>query len=289
MGAVLFGAAAGALFGLLAVTVRLGLRRGGDPEVGSLVVAGTGFAVAAVATAAAGDLSSVSSTALWPFALIGLLVPGLSQILFVRAVQGTGPSRTAILIGTAPLISAILAVALLGEPVRAGLVAGTVLVVAGGAAFVGERVRPVDFRALGAALALTCAVLFAVRDNVVRWAAGESDPSPLAATAVSLLAGAAFVLAYVLATRRRGLLDELRVAGPAFAPAGVALGLAYIALIVALDRGRVTIVAPLNATQSLWGVLFAALLVGRTEMIGRRTLLAGLLIAAGAVLIGATR
>jgi uncharacterized membrane protein len=67
------------------------------------------------------------------------------------------------------------------------------------------------------------------------------------------------------------------------------LGLAYAAVIVALDRGRVTVVAPLNATQSLWGVLLAALVFGSLEMIGRRTVLAGVLVVAGAVVISATR
>ena len=36
---------------------------------------------------------------------------------------------------------------------------------------------------------------------------------------------------------------------------GVALGLAYVCLLVAFDHGRVSIVAPLNATQSLWAVV----------------------------------
>jgi len=49
------------------------------------------------------------------------------------------------------------------------------------------------------------------------------------------------------------------------------------------------VVAPLNATQSIWGVVFAATLIGRSEMIGRRTVLAGVLIVAGSALIGATR
>ncbi|HSB41098.1 MAG TPA: hypothetical protein VLK28_04675, partial [Methylomirabilota bacterium] len=49
----------------------------------------------------------------------------------------------------------------LDEPVRAGLVAGTILVVGGGIALAGERVRPADFRALGAAIALRAARLVA--------------------------------------------------------------------------------------------------------------------------------
>ena len=38
--------------------------------------------------------------------------------------------------------------------------------------------------------------------------------------------------------RRAGLARQLRIAAPAFAPAGVTLGVAYAAVIVALDRGR---------------------------------------------------
>jgi drug/metabolite transporter (DMT)-like permease len=56
-----------------------------------------------------------------------------------------------------------------------------------------------------------------------------------------------------------------------------------------LSHGRVTVVAPLNATQSIWGIVFAAILVGAGELIGRRTVAAGLLVVAGGALIGATR
>ncbi len=142
---------------------------------------------------------------------------------------------------------------------------------------------------LGAVLAVACAALFGVRDNVVRWAAEDSDPPILAATTATLLAATLFTLGWVLARRRAGLGAELRQSTPAFAPAGVALGLAYVSIVAALDRGPVTVVAPLNATQSLWGVVFAALLIGSAEMIGRRTVLASVLVVAGAVLIGATR
>lgn len=271
------------------MTVRLGLQRGGDPEVGALVIAGGGFVVALAAAGAAGELDDLSFDDLWPFVVIGLLVPGLSSILFVHAVRGAGSARAALIVGTAPVVSALLAIALLDEPLRAGLVAGTMLVVTGGIVLVGERVRPADFRAFGALLALVCAVLFGIRDNVVRWATGDGEAPLLAATAATLFAATALVLVYVLVAHRTGLARELRTATPAFAGAGVALGLAYLAVIIALDRGRVTVVAPLNATQSLWAVVLAALIIGHLELIGRRTVLAGMLVVAGAVLTGATR
>ena len=67
---------------------------------------------------------SISIT-LWPFAAIGLFVPGLSQLLFILAVRHAGPSRAAILVGTAPLGSVLLAMALLDEQLRPALLVGT--------------------------------------------------------------------------------------------------------------------------------------------------------------------
>jgi drug/metabolite transporter (DMT)-like permease len=40
---------------------------------------------------------------------------------------------------------------------------------------------------------------------------------------------------------------------------------------------------PLNATGSVWAVLLAALVVGRAEMVGRRTIASGFLVVAGAL------
>jgi drug/metabolite transporter (DMT)-like permease len=183
-----------------------------------------------------------------------------------------------------------IALALLGEPFQLLLVLGTALVVAGGVALGRERARPAHFRLLGALLALACAALFAVRDNVVRWAARGAHPPPLVAADVSLAAAAIVTLTYVLVVRRRELGRRLHVALPAFAPAGLMLALAYDSLFAAFDRGRVSIVAPLNATQSLWAVLFSSLLYGRqSELIGRRLVVAGVLIVAGAAVIGAVR
>ncbi len=287
--AVLFGALAGLGFGLLAVTIRSALHRGGDPEVGAIVVAPLALLVALAAAAVHGDFGQVHPGDLWRFALIGFLVPGASQIVFIQSIRLAGPSRAVILIGVAPLVSAVLAIVFLGEPVHAGLLVGTVIVVAGGAALAGERVRPTEFRALGAAAALLCALMFGVRDNLVRDVARHTHPPPLLATAASLFGASALLLTYLLVVRRRELHERFRPAVRTFALSGLILGAAYSFLVEGLAHGRVTVVAPLNATQSLWGVVFAALVVGRSEMIGRRTVVAGLLVVAGGALIGATR
>ena len=289
MDAVLLGLLAGALFGAMTVAVRHGLLRGGDPSLGSLVVAAAAFAVGTLLALPSVVADGIDLGGLAPFAAIGLVVPGLSQIIFVFAVRHAGPSRASILLGTAPLGSVLLAITLLGEPLRPVLLAGTALVVAGGAVLAIDPGRPAGFRALGVVLALICAALFAARDNAVRFVARDDDVAPLQATAVTLLAAALTTVVYVVLTRRPASVARVRSRLRAYVPAGVFLALAYGALVTAFDRGDVGIVAPLNATQSLFGVAFATLLYRKTEAIGRRTLLAGVLVVLGGALIGAFR
>ena len=74
-----------------------------------------------------------------------------------------------------------------------------------------------------------------------------------------------------------------------FLGVGVLFGLSYVSLFEAYYRGRVTVVSPLIATESLWGVGLAVLLIRHTELVGRRLLLGALLVVAGGALIGAFR
>jgi uncharacterized membrane protein len=287
--AVLLGLLAGALFGAMTVAVRVGLLRGGDPTVGGVVIASSAFVVAALIAVPSIVSDGLDLGALWPFAAVGLFVPGLSQLLFILAVRYAGPSRAAILIGTAPLGSVLLAMALLDEPLRPVLLVGTALIVAGGAALALDPGRPAGYRTIGVVFALVCASLFAGRDNAVRWIARDDDVPPLQATAVTLLAATVSTALYVAFTRRDVFRSVVRTATRAFIPAGILLAFAYGALVTGFDRGDVGIVAPLNATQSLWGVAFAALVYGQREAIGRRTVLASVLIVLGGALIGAFR
>jgi DME family drug/metabolite transporter len=283
--AALYGALAGMLFGAMAVAVRLGLRQG-DAEGGAAIIA----VVAAVVSffLAAGVGGEVVFGDLWPFALAGALVPGVSQLVVVQAIRHAGASRALILVGTAPLLSVLLALVLLDEPFTLELMIGTVLVVAAGVVLAGES-RPEHFRLLGGALALLSAAMFAARDNLVRWASREAHPPPLVATATTLACAAVVVVAWLVVVRHRTIRARVVSGVTPFALAGLCLGLAYSALIAGFDRGRVSVVAPLNATQSLWAVLFAAVLLRQSEAIGRRVVVAGLLVVAGGALIGIFR
>ena len=287
--AVLLACASAALFGAMAVAVRYPLRRVDDPVLGAFTMSTVALAVTAVIGLASSLGDSLDVSELWPFFLAGAIAPGLSQILFTRAVREAGAARTAVLMGTAPLVAVAIALLALHEPVRAPLLIGAALIVAGGIALAGERVRPADFRRLGMVFAVLATVMFATRDNLLRWLVGETDTHALVTAPVTLLAGSGTVALYLAATRGRAWARGYGVVVRAFFPAGVLFGLSYVALFEAYYRGRVTVVAPLVATESLWGVIFAALLLRRSELVGRRLVAGAALIVAGGALIGAWR
>jgi drug/metabolite transporter (DMT)-like permease len=263
---VLFACIAGVFFGALNITMRRGIARVSDVEAGSAVIATSAFILVAAVGVVSG--SGFSAGDLWPFLLLGMFVPGLSQLLVVRAVRAAGASRAGILFGMAPLFSALIAVVAFDEPLRWPLVVGTVLVVAGGVSLAWEGERPADYRAYGAALAVTVAVAFGFRDNIARAVSGRVAADALAQAAAIMLGASMILLANQL--RRSAALPRLRAAAAPFALSGLVTAGAQATLFEALDRARVTIVAPLTGTGVLWTVVFAAIFLGRSERIGRR-------------------
>jgi len=266
----------------MTVALRFALRRAPDAEVGALLTILPAVAVT-VPFVAAGP---VDLGGIWPFLLAGLLGPGLSQLLFTIAVRDAGPSRTSVAVGTAPLFSVVIALIFLDEPLQAALVLGALLIVVGGVLLVGERGRPVHVKRIGLVLAFASAIVFAVRDNLVRWLSIDTDVSPALAALATLGAGGLCVTAYVLATRG-GRISFRQL--PAFVPAGLLFGLSYICLFEGYYRGRVTVVSPLVATESLWGVGLSVLLLRRHERVGLRLLGGAGLVVAGGALIGVFR
>ena len=281
VGLALFSAA---LFGAMTVALRPALARGGDPFAGALTTVAPALCVALVAATVAGAWHDVAAA--WPFALAGLIAPGVSQSLFTLAVRDAGPSRTSATAGTAPLFAVTFAVILLGEPLVAGVVLGAALIVGGGLALASERDRPEHVRSTGLLLALAAALAFALRDTLVRWLAVDTDVAPELAISATLAAGAAAMLVTLLVTRRR--LPTPRAWVP-FVPAGILFGLSYVSLYEAFYRGRLSVVSPLVATESLFGVGLSALFLRHVEGVGRRLLLGACLVVAGGILIGVSR
>jgi drug/metabolite transporter (DMT)-like permease len=279
--AVVLALASAALFGAMTVALRFALARVPDAEAGALLTIAAAFTVTLPFVA----LGGVDLGGIWPFLLAGVLGPGCSQVLFTLAVREAGPSRTSVTVGTAPLFSVAIALILLDEPAKAGVLVGALLIVFGGILLVREPGRPEHVRWVGLGFALLATIIFGVRDNLVRHLSLDTDVEPALAAAATLLAGGLTVAAWLLATRRR-----LPLAGfGAFVPSGILFGLSYLCLFEAYYRGRVTVVSPLVATESLWGVALSALFLRRHERVGPRLVGGAALVVVGGVLIGVFR
>jgi drug/metabolite transporter (DMT)-like permease len=282
---VLLACVAGLFLGALNITTRRGLARSQDIEAGSAIITLVAFVVVAPFALGSGDAFSAGE--LWPFLLLGAFVPGLSLLMVVHAVRAAGASRAGILFGMAPLFSALFAVIAFGEPFQLALAIGTLLVVAGGVVLALEGERPADYRAYGAVLAVTVAAGFGLRDNIARAVGEDVSVDPLAQSTVVMLGGSLLLVANLL--RRPSPFKRLRDAFLPYAASGVVLAIGQGALFEALDRARVTVVAPLAGTGVLWTVVLAAIFIGRSELIGRRLIVVALLVVAGGTLVGVTR
>ncbi len=265
----------------MSVALRLALERDRDVRLGAIATTITALAVVVAAAAAEAPARGLHLSGAWPFLLAGLLSPGAAQILMTLAIRESGASRVSMVYGTAPLVSVTIALVFLGEPLRTPLLAGAVLVVAGGVELAREHDRPTHLRRAGLLYALAGATLFAARDNLVRHLAVGTAVPPAVAASVALLGGALFVAVW----SRRGVGRRwLR-----FVPAGVLFGGSYVSLFEAYYRGRVTVVAPLVAVESLVAVALSALLLRESELVGRRLVFGAALIVVGGALIGAVR
>jgi drug/metabolite transporter (DMT)-like permease len=270
------------LFGGMSVALRIALQREQDVAIATLGTVVPAIAVAVVAAAVEAPARGLHVGGAWPFVLAGLLSPGAAQILVTYAIRDAGASRVSMVFGTAPLVSVTIALAVLGEPVRWVLVAGAVLVVAGGVELAREQGRPGHFRRIGLVYAFAGATLFAIRDNVVRHiAAGTTSVPPAVAASAALIGGGALVALWA----RRGISRRLLP----FVPVGLLFGGSYVSLFEAYYRGRVTVVAPLVAVESLVGVALSVWLLRDSELVGRRLVVGAALIVAGGALIGAFR
>ena len=270
------------LFGAMSVALRIALDRDPDVALATIATAVTALIVALVAAAAETPSRGLHLSAAWPFLLAGLLSPGAAQIFVTTAIRESGSSRVSMIFGTAPLVSVTIALVFLGEPASVPLIVGAVLIVAGGVELARERDRPAHLNRLGLVFAFAGATLFAIRDNLVRhFAVGSTAVPPAVAAAAALLGGTVLIAAWA---RQGPALRWLR-----FVPAGVLFGASYVSLFEAYYRGRVTVVAPLVAVESLFGVALSALLLRDSEHVGRQLVFGAALVVAGGALIGAFR
>lgn len=283
MQAVLFGLLAAVSFGAVFVALRWAYARTGVGSTQAAVVSVTTAAmVVTVLALVTGAFAGVTTSQAIPYILSGVFAPGFSHLAMYRSIDRFGGTRTAVVLGFVPVLAVIGAWVLIDEQPGWLVAVGGVLIVGAGVLVVDPRGA---FSTPGRAtpvLALVASLCFASRDVVVR---GVDDVAPaLAGSSLALVTAAALLIGVNLVTARDEVISALRShLGPLLVP-GMCMSVGFTSLIAGFAAGRVAIVSTVAATQSVWAVILARLLLDRSEW-DRRIVVASLLAAAGGVVV----
>jgi len=256
--AIILALASAVGYGLGLTLTQLGLRDA-SPAAGAAISIPT----SAVLFVAAAPLALAGTTPVWSalpiFIAVGLVFPAAATLITFAANRRLGPVITGSLGNLAPVFAVLLAVVLLGEPLRLGQMLGLAIILAGVLALTapGGRVQA-GWVSWYVALPLVTAALRGFIQPVIKLGLAVW-PSPFAAVLIGYLVSAAVVLT-ALRLRTGRWRPQANARGFAwFAGVGVCNGLAVLLMYAALARGPVTIVSPLVATYPLVTVAASAL------------------------------
>ncbi len=217
-----------------------------------------------------------------------LLLVAVGDSLYFVAVHRIGVVKAMILSGSSPLITAVLAVLFLAEPLSVGLVLGVVLIPSGlylvtlpGRGRPTEPVADAAGARSGMLMALAAAVMWAVATIVVRPGLDQVD----FLSAVGIRTAAALISVWFVAwvcgrVTRQMQVPWIRVRMALLG--GLLTAVASFLFILAIDHAGAARTSILTATSPLYAVPLSAWLLG--EAVTRRTLL-GAALAVGGVMV----
>jgi DME family drug/metabolite transporter len=253
----------------------------------------TGFAAASFwvflyATGRLSGLALVPAAALG--GLLGSVVVGMAigDSLHIRAMHAIGVSRAMPISSSYPLVTTLLAVVWLGEPVTAWVVAGVVLVVAGVVLVASPsrrlEVNPADPAVVrkGIAMAVVASLCWATSTVMVRPALASIDP--LLANGIRLPIGCLVLALMTLRGRRGGNPFAIgRRATLVLAGAGLLSGVSGGFWLLGVAYAGAAKTAALSSTAPIFATPLAVFLLGEDP--SSRTAVGTLLTAAGIWLV----
>src|SRR4029077_9486493 len=188
-------------------------------------------------------LSSLTSTSILIFVLVGLFQPGLTRLLTYKSIDTLGVALTDPIRATTPLFSAMMAIIFLGETITLPIVVATFMIIAGITLL---SWRGGSMKLVGSAVFLWYPIMasaLAGATQVVRKFGLAAVPHPFlaaAVTATSSLVVSVATLWYVEKNR-----DTWKMNWQCFwyfLAAGIMISLGMVAIYYALDLGKVSVV-----------------------------------------------
>ena len=214
------------------------------------------------------------------FVAVGLFVPGVTRVLSFRGIRTMGSSMTSTIVNTTPMFSTVLAILILGERPSALVLAGVLLTV-GGLVTVSWGSEKSSYAKVELVFPFLCALLFSMKDISVRWGLGGGGGQPILAAAIAALTSTVeiyLITRYVQA--EKFTLPPLAVLRW-FVWSGIFTGGSFLFMYVAFSVERVSIVAPLVNSYTVFVAVLTPFMARQIESLTPRKLAGAALVVAG--------
>jgi drug/metabolite transporter (DMT)-like permease len=218
------------------------------------------------------------------FVAVGVFVPGVARYLVFKSMERIGATISSCLTNAGPLFAIVIATAFLGEQPTASNVLGAISIV-GGIIALSWQGEAKTWRTLDLGFPLAAALLFATRDNLVRFAVVQI-PSPVVGAAIAATTSWVTMSGmYLIFGEKKPLPPSARVGLSYFAISGFMNFLSYVLGYTALSLERVSIVSPLVNASSLFILPLSLLFLKDVDKLTPRKVGATVLVILGVFLI----
>jgi DME family drug/metabolite transporter len=218
------------------------------------------------------------------FVAVGVFVPGVARFFIFKSMERIGATISSCLTNAGPLFAIVIAISFLGEQPTASNILGAISIV-GGIIALSWKGEAKTWRTRDLGFPLAAALLFATRDNLVRFAVVQI-PSPVVGAAIaattSLLTMSAM---YLIFGEKKPLPPSAGVGLSYFAISGFMNFLSYVLGYTALSLEQVSIVSPLVNASSLFILPLSMLFLKDVEKLTPRKIGATVLVIIGVFLI----
>jgi drug/metabolite transporter (DMT)-like permease len=227
-----------------------------------------------------GGVHTVPLIGILLFTVVGIFQLGV-RLLAYTGVEKIGASRSSALQSVSPLISAAIAVAILGEPTTPLIVLGTCLVVAGIVLISWKPERQLaDFRRWHLLLPIGAAFLTGINHPIRRYVLTMADEPLFFSALMGSVSLVGFLIYFAASRRSQRLVWNRKAIGP-FLATGVCETMSILMIITAISMGRVVIVAPIAASYPVWSLIESAIFLRDVEPINWKIIMGIVSVVAG--------
>jgi drug/metabolite transporter, DME family len=265
------------------VSARLGLRYS-TPTTVTLVSILMQNVLLWTAVLLRGGVHHVPIAGIFLFTLVGIFQLGV-RLFAYTGVEKIGASRSSALQSVSPLISATIAITILGERTSTLIILGTLLVVTGIVliSWKPEEQLP-NFRRWHLLLPLAAAFLTGMNHPIRRYVLAMANEPLFFSALMGTVSLIGFLIYLVLSPKSQRLVWNRDALWP-FLSTGLCETLSILFIITAISMGRVVIVAPIAASYPVWSLIEARIFLRHVESINFKIVLGIVSVVAGNIAI----